>query len=74
MKLLQFALRVSSASVFAKELLEEEDALLAIRLLMNCHFLAVLAESILEGRTDCPISGVFGAGKIRAVQPELLAY
>ena len=23
-------------------------------------------QSILEGRTDCPISGVFGAGKIRA--------
>ena len=40
-------------------------------LVMNpdCHFLAVLAvlvQSILEGRTDCPISGVFGAGKTRA--------
>ena len=35
----------------------------------GCHFLAVLTvlvQSILEGRTDCPISGVFGAGKIRA--------
>ena len=45
-KLLQFALRVSSASAFAKELTEEEDALRqAIRpLVMNpdCHFLAVL--------------------------------
>ena len=45
-KLLRFALRVSSASAFAKELTEEEDALRqAIRpLVMNpdCHFLAVL--------------------------------
>ena len=50
MKLLQFALRVSSASAFAKELTEEEDALRqAIRpLVMNsdCHFLAVLTEGI----------------------------
>ena len=72
-KLLQFALRVSSASAFAKELTEEEEALRqAIRpLVMNpdCHFLAVLTvlvQSILEGRTDCPISEVFGAGKTRA--------
>ena len=36
---------------------------------LDCHLLAVLTvlvQSILEGRTDCPISGVFGAGKIRA--------
>ena len=72
-KLLQFALRASSASAFAKELTEEEEALLqAIRPLVtnpDCHFLAVLTalvQSILEGRTDCPISGVFGAGKTRA--------
>ena len=73
-KLLQFALRVSSTSAFAKELTEEEEDALrqAIRpLVMNpdCHFLAVLTvlvQSILEGRTDCPISGVFGAGKTRA--------
>ena len=35
----------------------------------DCHFLAVLTalvQSILEGRTDCRISGVFGAGKTRA--------
>ena len=35
----------------------------------DCHFLAVLTvlvQSILEGRTDCPTSGVFGAGKTRA--------
>ena len=72
-KLLQFALRASSASTFAKELMEEEEAFLqAIRPLVtnpHCHFLAVLTalvQSILEGRTDCLISGIFGAGKIRA--------
>ena len=72
-KLLQFALRASSASASSKELTEDEVALLqAIRPLLtnpDCHFLAVLTalvQSILEGRTDCPISGVFGAGKTRA--------
>ena len=72
-KLLQFALRASSASASSKELTEDEEALLqAIRPLLtnpDCHFLAVLTalvQSILEGRTDCPISGVFGAGKTRA--------
>ena len=68
-KLLQFALRVASASAFAKQLTDDEDALRqAIQpLVMNpdCHFLAVL-QSILERRTDCPISEVFGAGKTRA--------
>ena len=65
-KLLQFALRVASASGFAKELTDDDDALRqAIRpLVMNldCHFLAVLTvlvQSILEGRTDCPISFFF---------------
>ena len=72
-KLLQFALRASSASASANGLTEEEGALFqAIRPLVtnpDCHFLAVLTvlvQSILEGRTDCPISGVFGAGKTRA--------
>ena len=72
-KLLQFALRASSATASEKGLSEEEGALLqAIRPLVtnpDCHFLAVLTalvQSILEGRTDCPISGVFGAGKTRA--------
>ena len=66
-KLLQFALRAFSASASEKGLNEEDGALLqASRPLVtnpDCHFLAV---SILEGRTDCPISGVFGAGKTRA--------
>ena len=72
-KLLQFALRAVSASASEKEVTEEEGALLrAIRPLVentDCHFLAALTalvQSILEGRTDCPISGVFGAGKTRA--------
>ena len=72
-KLLQFALRASSASASEKGLTEDEGALLqAIRPLVtnpDCHFLAVLTalvQSILEGRTDCPISGVFGAGKTRS--------
>ena len=72
-KLLQFALRASSASASANGLTQEEGALFqAIRPLVtnpDCHFLAVLTvlvQSILEGRTDCPISGVFGAGKTRA--------
>ena len=72
-KLFQFALRASSASASDKGLTEDEGALLqAIRPLVtnpDCHFFAVLTalvQSILEGRTDCPISGVFGAGKTRA--------
>jgi len=68
-KLLQFALRASSASATDNELTEEEGALLQAIRPPDCHFLAVLTalvQSILEGRTDCPISGVFGAGKTRA--------
>ena len=37
--------------------------------LWSSHFLATLSAlllSLLEGKTDCPISGVFGAGKTRA--------
>ena len=78
-KLLQFALRASSASASAKELTEDEEALLqAIRPLVanpDCHFLAVLTtlvQSILERRTDCP-SGVFGAGKTRAAAAMIAA-
>ena len=49
---------------------DEERALqLALKPLIengDCHFVAAvtsLVQSLLEGRTDCPISGVFGAGK-----------
>ena len=73
-KLLQFALRAVSASATEKELTEEEGALLrAIRPLVrntDCHFLAALTalvQSILEGRTDCPISEFLEQEK-----PELL--
>jgi len=62
-KLLQFALRASSASATDKGLTEEEGALFQA---VTNHFLAVLTaldQSILEGRTDCPICGVFGRGK-----------
>ena len=68
-KLLQFALRASSASAYAKGLTEEEEAIRPLVTNPDCHFLALLTalvQSILEGRTDCSISGVFGAGKTRA--------
>ena len=72
-QLLQFALRADSALAGGNDLTEEEEALaLAILPLMrnsDCHFLATLTsllQSVLEGKTDCPISGVFGAGKTRA--------
>ena len=72
-KLLKFALRALSASANEDDMSVEEVALLqAIRpLLQNAdgHFLATLialVQSLLEGKTDCPISGVFGAGKTRA--------
>ena len=49
---------------------EEERALqLALRPVIenrDCHFVAAVTsvvQSLFEGRTDCPISGVFGAGK-----------
>ena len=72
-KLLQFALRADSALARGDDLTEEEKALArAIQPLVensDCHFLATLTsllQSVLEGKTDCPISGVFGAGKTRA--------
>ena len=72
-KLLQFALRAVSASAIENVSTEEEEALLlAIQPLVrnaDGHFMATLTslvQSLLEGKTDCPISGVFGAGKTRA--------
>ena len=56
--------------VSAQALSEEEAALqIALRLLItnkDGHFVAAVTstyQSLLEGKTDCPISGVFGAGK-----------
>ena len=45
------------------------EALLPLVHNRDGHFLATLSAlllSLLEGKTDCPISGVFGAGKTRA--------
>ena len=65
-KLLLFVLRDVSAQTSS----DEEQALrLALAPLIgnkDCHFIAAvtaLVQSLLEGRSDCPISGVFGAGK-----------
>ena len=56
--------------VSAQTLSEEETALqIALRPLIinkDGHFVAAVIsmyQSLLEGKTDCPISGVFGAGK-----------
>ena len=68
--LLATALLLNRAS-FESEVGAPYDEQQAIRPLVvnpDCHFLAVLAvlvQSVLEGGTDCPISGVF-AGKTRA--------
>ena len=65
-KLLTFVLH----EVSAQTLCEEEAALqIALRPLItnkDGHFVAAVTsmyQSLLEGKTDCPISGVFGAGK-----------
>ena len=65
-KLLMFVLHDVSAQAFN----DEERALhAALKPLVgneDGHFVAAvtsLVQSLLEGRTDCPISGVFGAGK-----------
>ena len=65
-KLLMFVLHDVSAQTFN----DEEQALhAALKPLVenkDGHFVAAvtsLVQSLLEGRTDCPISGVFGAGK-----------
>ena len=61
-----FVLHDVSAQTFNAE---EQALQLALRPLIengDCHFVAAVAslvQSLLEGRTDCPISGVFGAGK-----------
>ena len=65
-KLLTFVLH----EVSAQTLSEEEAALkVALRPLIankDGHFVAAVIamfQSLLEGKTDCPVSGVFGAGK-----------
>ena len=70
------AVRLMSLMLSQAPLLDEtEDETLLKSALMplvrnrDGHFLATLSAfilSLLEGKTDCPISGVFGAGKTRA--------
>ena len=71
-KLLQFALRVASASAFAKELRRRRCPAASHSAIGGESGLSLLGGAycagsvFLEGRTDCLISGVFGAGKTRA--------
>ena len=64
-KLLTFVLHEVSAQTIS----EEEAVKVALRPLIankDGHFVAAVIamfQSLLEGKTDCPISGVFGAGK-----------
>ena len=65
-KLLMFVLHEASAQTLREEELALRDALKPLVENKDGHFIAAvtaLVQSLLEGRTDCPISGVFGAGK-----------
>ena len=65
-KLLMFVLHDVSAQAFNNEERALHAALKPLVGNENGHFVAAvtsLVQSLLEGRTDCPISGVFGAGK-----------
>ena len=65
-KLLMFVLHDVSAQTLNEEELALRDALKPLVENKDGHFVAAvtsLVQSLLEGRTDCPISGVFGAGK-----------
>ena len=65
-KLLMFVLRDVSAQTLNEEELALRDALKPLVENKDGHFIAAvtsLVQSLLEGRTDCPISGVFGADK-----------
>ena len=68
-KLLTFVLRDVSAQTNSDEESALKRALAPLIANEDFHFVATvtaLVQSLLEGRTDCPISGVFGAGKTRA--------
>ena len=65
-KLLMFVLHDVSAQAFTCEEQALHAALMPLIENEDGHFVAAiisLVQSLLEGRTDCPISGVFGAGK-----------
>ena len=68
-KLLTFVLRDVSAQTNSEEEEALKKALAPLIANEDFHFVATvtaLVQSLLQGRTDCPISGVFGAGKSRA--------
>ena len=65
-KLLMFVLHDASAQTYNDEERALQAALKPLVENKDGHFVAAvtsLVQSLLEGRTDCPISGVFGAGK-----------
>ena len=65
-KLLMFVLHEASAQTLNEEERALREALRPLVENKDGHFIAAvtaLVQSLLEGRTDCPISGVFGAGK-----------
>ncbi len=65
-KLLMFALHEASAQACSAEEAALRAALKPLIENKDGHFVAAVTamfQSLLEGKTDCPISGVFGAGK-----------
>ena len=65
-KLLMFVLHEVSAQTFSQEEAALKAALMPLIVNRDGHFVAAVTtmfQSLLEGKTDCPISGVFGAGK-----------
>ena len=65
-KLLMFVLHEASAQTLNEEERALREALRPLVENEDGHFIAAvtaLVQSLLEGKTDCPISGVFGAGK-----------
>ena len=65
-KLLMFVLHEVSAQTFSEEEAALNAALMPLIANKDGHFVAAVTtmfQSLLEGKTDCPISGVFGAGK-----------
>ena len=65
-KLLTFVLHEVSAQTLSAEETALKIALRPLIINKDGHFVAAVTsmyQSLLEGKTDCPISGVFGAGK-----------
>ena len=65
-KLLTFVLHEVSAQALSEEEAASQIALRPLIANKDGHFVAAVTsmfQSLLESKTDCPISGVFGAGK-----------